>query len=341
MEAWSRAQVYGSNSSVTDTDDMTRGVGGLAGWTEIAALEPHASADGGWHGGFLFGVQPSACYTEFVVLPAGTTLASRAADPTSFQSRFGRTKSARALSFDKFWQSGTWCQVGSASASKKWWFHTLSHYGHLAVFLRGVSNGFVPLEQGIAVWSKLSQAIKKELRSHDTVWISTDGRGFPWLHLRIDQTPKYFKSNLRLGSWGCQLASDKVIANEALRRPKAFVICFQPAIRLAAYCQPAIRLLRFWRSGFPAQMDTSLQPYSNNPKWLGLEAWSEASSISCIHVCLEWFHRWRVNGVSVCVGSIALFMPVCREWHEVLSRHVCHACSLRCTEVGSLLPACN
>ena len=47
MEAWSRAQVYGSNSSVTDTDDMARGVGGLAGWTEIAALEPHASADGG------------------------------------------------------------------------------------------------------------------------------------------------------------------------------------------------------------------------------------------------------------------------------------------------------
>lgn len=33
------------------------------------------------------------------------------------------------------------------------------------------------------------------LKKHNKVWISTHGTGVPYLHVRIDTTPKYYQIN--------------------------------------------------------------------------------------------------------------------------------------------------
>jgi hypothetical protein len=59
-------------------------------------------------------------------------------------------------------------------------------YGHLAAFLRGA-----PVPQIHALWR--SVAIAMEARIGATpVWLSTAGAGVAWLHVRLDDRPKYY-----------------------------------------------------------------------------------------------------------------------------------------------------
>lgn len=69
----------------------------------------------------------------------------------------------------------------------------LSHrqnYPHLAAFVRGA-----PLEQRRELWRELGEAgeWRMEGTGRSPVWICTDGRGPPWLHVRIDSCPKHTK----------------------------------------------------------------------------------------------------------------------------------------------------
>ena len=41
-------------------------------------------------------------------------------------------------------------------------------------------------------WRKVVSCIHKMLKTHDKVWVSTHGRGVPYLHVRIDTVPKYY-----------------------------------------------------------------------------------------------------------------------------------------------------
>lgn len=59
-------------------------------------------------------------------------------------------------------------------------------YSHLAAFLRGA-----PRSQVRALWSVLAQAVKNRL-SDSPIWVSTAGGGVAWLHVRIDNRPKYY-----------------------------------------------------------------------------------------------------------------------------------------------------
>ena len=62
-------------------------------------------------------------------------------------------------------------------------------YGHIAAFCRGASES-----QHLAVW----QAVGTALAAHNSasggrpVWLSTEGSGVPWLHIRMDSRPKYY-----------------------------------------------------------------------------------------------------------------------------------------------------
>jgi hypothetical protein len=62
-------------------------------------------------------------------------------------------------------------------------------YGHIAAFCRGASES-----QHLAVW----QAVGAALAAHNSasggrpVWLSTEGSGVPWLHIRMDSRPKYY-----------------------------------------------------------------------------------------------------------------------------------------------------
>jgi hypothetical protein len=62
-------------------------------------------------------------------------------------------------------------------------------YGHLGAFLRAASE-----KQQHALLKTLGQAAEARLQGPGSrLWISTAGLGIPWLHVRLDSRPKYYK----------------------------------------------------------------------------------------------------------------------------------------------------
>lgn len=68
----------------------------------------------------------------------------------------------------------------------------LRHYAHLAAFQRDA-----PAPQVKALWQKvfgeLIVKLQTQYKSEEMkIWLSTSGLGVPWLHVRLDTTPKYY-----------------------------------------------------------------------------------------------------------------------------------------------------
>lgn len=61
-----------------------------------------------------------------------------------------------------------------------------SAYGHLAAFVREA-----PDAQRHALWKLVGEAMERRL-GKEPVWLSTAGAGVPWLHVRLDDRPKYY-----------------------------------------------------------------------------------------------------------------------------------------------------
>lgn len=59
-------------------------------------------------------------------------------------------------------------------------------YGHLAAFVRGA-----PAQQRADLWRKIGDAMLRRV-SAKPVWLSTAGAGVSWLHVRLDDRPKYY-----------------------------------------------------------------------------------------------------------------------------------------------------
>lgn len=59
-------------------------------------------------------------------------------------------------------------------------------YGHLAAFVRQA-----PQEQRLALWQEVGDQVKRRLGERP-VWLSTAGAGVSWLHVRLDDSPKYY-----------------------------------------------------------------------------------------------------------------------------------------------------
>ena len=59
-------------------------------------------------------------------------------------------------------------------------------YGHVAAFARRA-----PADQQDALWQSVGAAMAQRL-SDRPVWLSTAGGGVPWLHVRLDDRPKYY-----------------------------------------------------------------------------------------------------------------------------------------------------
>lgn len=62
----------------------------------------------------------------------------------------------------------------------------LSIYGHLASFIRNA-----PESQLHELWRLVAVAMAERV-SHRPVWLSTAGMGVSWLHVRLDDRPKYY-----------------------------------------------------------------------------------------------------------------------------------------------------
>lgn len=59
-------------------------------------------------------------------------------------------------------------------------------YGHLAAFVR-----HAPEAQRDALWQLVGDALARRV-SAKPVWLSTAGAGVSWLHVRLDDRPKYY-----------------------------------------------------------------------------------------------------------------------------------------------------
>lgn len=67
-----------------------------------------------------------------------------------------------------------------------------SLYGHLAAFVRLAT----PTQQD-RLWALVATSILDritQLPPDTPLWLSTEGSGVPWLHVRIDSRPKYYKT---------------------------------------------------------------------------------------------------------------------------------------------------
>jgi hypothetical protein len=59
-------------------------------------------------------------------------------------------------------------------------------YAHLAAFARQA-----PMPQQHALWQAVGAAVARRLSSAP-LWLSTSGLGVAWLHVRLDERPKYY-----------------------------------------------------------------------------------------------------------------------------------------------------
>ena len=60
-------------------------------------------------------------------------------------------------------------------------------YAHLADFCRSA-----PARLQHTLWERIAGAMLKRLERPDPVWLSTAGQGVFWLHVRLDDRPKYY-----------------------------------------------------------------------------------------------------------------------------------------------------
>ena len=64
---------------------------------------------------------------------------------------------------------------------------TVSAYGHLAAFVREA-----PEAQREVLWQVVGEAMRRRVNNTKPVWLSTAGGGVSWLHIRLDDRPKYY-----------------------------------------------------------------------------------------------------------------------------------------------------
>jgi hypothetical protein len=71
-------------------------------------------------------------------------------------------------------------------------FSTGSSYSSIAPFVRKA-----PREDIISLFKKLSAEGLKAAKKSAKTYISTEGSGVYWLHVRLDPRPKYYSSQYR------------------------------------------------------------------------------------------------------------------------------------------------
>lgn len=137
--------------------------------TEIASL-PHSAFR--WEcPGLVASDLQAPC--EFVVVDAPAI--DRPADQRAFADHF---RSGSTVTFSNLGGDATLVVPCPADTS--------ANYAHLASFLRTA-----PTSQIEELWSAVSAAFLARV-SERRVWLSTAGGGVPWLHVRLDDRPKYY-----------------------------------------------------------------------------------------------------------------------------------------------------
>lgn len=111
---------------------------------------------------------------EFVLIDSPSL--DRPADASAFAAHLGGEPPV--VAFENLGRDATLVvpQPGSVSSS----------YAHLASFLRSAPDAHKD-----ALWAAVGRAMAKRIGTRP-VWLSTAGAGAPWLHVRLDDRPKYY-----------------------------------------------------------------------------------------------------------------------------------------------------
>ena len=113
---------------------------------------------------------------EFVLIDA-PGFASRP-DPGAFADAFRRNPDAEVVEFANL--GGDAILIVPRPLAQP------AAYGHLAAFIRNA-----PDSQRRALWRAVGDAMRRRVGSKP-VWLSTAGAGVSWLHVRLDDRPKYY-----------------------------------------------------------------------------------------------------------------------------------------------------
>ena len=113
---------------------------------------------------------------EFVLLESPSL--SRPGDPRDFAAHFREAHSGGVVTFTNLGGDATLVVPCPAIESPA--------YGHLAAFVR-----HAPAAQRDLLWQKVGEAMAERIGDRP-VWLSTAGAGVPWLHVRLDDRPKYY-----------------------------------------------------------------------------------------------------------------------------------------------------
>ena len=115
---------------------------------------------------------------EFVLMDS-TSLAGLRPEPAPFESQFRLHQSADVITFPSL--------GGDALLIVPTPLAEIETYTHLATFLRNA-----PQSQVLSLWKIAAGAVRDNL-GRKPRWLSTAGLGVPWLHLRLDTRPKYYR----------------------------------------------------------------------------------------------------------------------------------------------------
>lgn len=107
-----------------------------------------------------------------------TPYLDRTPDPHAFADQFPHAVPDTILQFQNL--------GGDATMLVPYPSDLTANYCHLASFIR-----YAPLVFQDELWQKVGTAVQQQL-TPSPLWLSTAGGGVPWLHVRLDQRPKYY-----------------------------------------------------------------------------------------------------------------------------------------------------
>lgn len=111
---------------------------------------------------------------------ASPTLAAARADMTSFALKVARISNGNQVSvFPNLRKDATLIVPNDVDGK--------ANYAHIGAFVRTASS--VQIEN---LWAAVAEVLCSYLADGRRFWLSTSGLGVPWLHVRIDDSPKYY-----------------------------------------------------------------------------------------------------------------------------------------------------